>query len=96
MRSIGHGARTELDAVAALDIARAAEPAPGRGVDPEDPLCLREGEQVSVSPDDYGKVPVTGKLVTLELHEVAVRREHPRVGTVVTHFPRIGYRIERV
>jgi glutathione S-transferase len=96
MRSIGHGARTELDAVAALDIARAAEPAPGRGVDPDDPLCLREGEQVSVSPDDYGKVPVTGKLVTLELHEVAVRREHPRVGTVVTHFPRIGYRIERV
>jgi hypothetical protein len=72
-----------------------AEPEPGRGVDPADPLKLRAGERVSVSPDDYGKVPVVGELVTLELHEVAVRRDDPRVGTVVTHFPRIGYRIER-
>ena len=26
---------------------------------------LRAGERVSVSPDDYGKVPVIGDLVTL-------------------------------
>ena len=49
-----------------------------------------------MSPDDYGRVPVTGELVTLEMHEVAVRRQDPRVGTVVTHFPRIGYRVEKV
>jgi glutathione S-transferase len=95
VRHIGHGERTELDSQAALDIARDATPESGRGVDPADPLQLREGERVSVTPDDYGKVPVAGELVTLELHEVAVRREDPRVGTVVTHFPRIGYRVER-
>jgi glutathione S-transferase len=95
MRAFGHGTRTELDSQAALDIARAAAPEPGRGVDVEDPLGLHAGERVSVTPDDYGQVPVTGELVTLELHEVALRREDPRVGTVVTHFPRIGYRIER-
>jgi glutathione S-transferase len=95
VRAIGHGSRTELDSQAALDIARASPPDPGRGVDPADPLQLRAGERVSISPDDYGKVPVVGELVTLELHEVAVRREDPRVGTVVTHFPRIGYRVER-
>ena len=50
---------------------------------------------MTVAPDDYGKIPVRGELVTLQLHEVAVRRHDPRVGTVVTHFPRLGYRIER-
>lgn len=95
VKAIGHGRRADIEAAQALDIARAASPEPGRGVDPADPLGLRAGERVSVSPDDYGRVPVTGELVTLELHEVAVRRQDPRVGEVVTHFPRIGYRVER-
>jgi glutathione S-transferase len=95
VRALGHGRRTDIDASAALDLARAATPEPGRGVDPADPLGLVVGDRVSVSPDDYGKVPVVGEIVTLEVHEVAVRREDPRVGEVVTHFPRIGYRIER-
>jgi glutathione S-transferase len=95
MRAIGHGTPTDIDSQTALDVARAATPEPGRGVDAEDPLQLRAGERVSVAPDDYGKVPVTGELVTLGLHEVAVHRQDPRIGTVVTHFPRIGYRIER-
>ncbi len=95
VRSIGHGERTELDSQSALDIARDSTPERGRGVDPADPLQLRAGDRVRVTPDDYGKVPVEGELVTLELHEVAVRREDPRVGVVVTHFPRIGYRVER-
>lgn len=95
MRAIGHGSRTEMESRHALDIAREAAPEPGRGVDPSDPLGLRVGERVSVVPDDYGKVPVVGELITLEMHEVAVYREDARVGAVVTHFPRIGYRVER-
>jgi glutathione S-transferase len=96
VKAIGHGRRRDIEAEAALEIARAAKAAPGAGVDPADPLGLRVGDQVSVSPDDYGKVPVAGRLVTLQLHEVAVERDEPRVGTVVTHFPRIGYRVDRV
>ena len=96
MAAIGHGTRTDIDAQSALDEARDAEPQPGCGVDPDDPLKLRAGERVSIAPDDYGKVPVYGELVTLQLHEVAVRRVDPRVGSVITHFPRMGYRIERV
>lgn len=96
IKAIGHGQRSEIDSQAALEQARAAEPLPGRGVDAADPLRLNAGDRVSVSPDDYGRVPVTGELITLELHEVAVRRQEPRVGTVVTHFPRIGYRVEKV
>ncbi|MGB8694314.1 MAG: hypothetical protein WCD08_12485, partial [Steroidobacteraceae bacterium] len=78
-----------------LRCAQAAQPEPGRGVDPLDPLGLAAGESVRVTPDDYGKDPVVGELVTLERQEVALRRHDPRVGTVVTHFPRLGYRVER-
>jgi hypothetical protein len=56
-------------------------------------LQLHAGARVSVTPDDYGKVAVTGELATLQIHEVAVRRLDPRAGEIVVHFPRIGYRI---
>ncbi len=95
VKAIGHGQRTDIDAEQALDMARAATPTAGQGVDTGDPSGLSAGERVSVEPDDYGRVPVLGELVTLQMHEVAVRREDPRVGTVVTHFPRIGYRVLR-
>lgn len=95
VRAMGHGERTELSGAAALEIARAAAPEPGLGVAVDDPLGLRSGERVKVTPADYGKVAVSGELVTLTLDEVAVRREERQVGVVVTHFPRIGYRIER-
>jgi hypothetical protein len=44
-----------------------------------------------VTPDDTGKVPVTGDLVTLNAHEIALRRTSERVGIVVVHFPRAGF-----
>jgi glutathione S-transferase len=92
MRAIGHGRREELAAADALDIARAAVPDSPRGVDADNPLGLGPDQPVTVTPDDYGKAPVAGRLVTLTFDEIAVRREDPRVGDVVVHFPRIGYR----
>jgi glutathione S-transferase len=95
MAAIGHGTRSEMAPAEAHAVARASTPEAGQGVDPADPLGLAAGDAVVVTPDDYGKVPVAGELVTLQLHEVAVRRTDPRCGTVVVHFPRIGYRVER-
>ena len=46
---------------------------------------------MTVTPDDYGKVPVAGELVTLNHHRVSVRRTDARAGEVVVHFPRLGY-----
>ncbi len=91
VRAIGHGNRSEIDAARALAAARESRPGPGRGVDPRDRSGLQAGQRVTVTPDDYGKVPVTGELVTLDLHEVALRRVDERAGEVVVHFPRIGY-----
>jgi glutathione S-transferase len=95
MRSLGHGTPTPMSAEEALAVSRQATATRGGGVDPADALGLKEGERVSVVPDDYGKDPVAGELVTLSLHEVAVRRSNPNIGTVLVHFPRIGYRIVR-
>ena len=95
MAAIGHGRREELSGHEALAIARAASPLPGAGVDPADPLGLAAGDRVTVTPDDYGRIPVEGELLTLTVDEVAIRREPPEAGEVVVHFPRLGYRIER-
>ncbi|HEY2808228.1 MAG TPA: glutathione S-transferase [Steroidobacteraceae bacterium] len=95
LRAIGHGERADIEARDALEIARQACPESGRGVDAADPLGLKAGDPVNVTPDDYGRVPVSGKLVTLDVEEVAVQRVDAQVGTIVTHFPRIGYRIAR-
>ena len=95
MQSIGHGVRLPMTVAASHDIARHAAPDGGGAIDAADPLQLQAGDRVTVAPDDYGRDEVTGELVTLSLHEVAVRRTDPAVGTVVVHFPRIGYRIAR-
>ncbi len=93
VRALGHGTPTPMSASDAHAAARNAAPSQGAGVDPMDPLGLRAGMRVTVTPDDYGRDPVEGELVTLSLHKVALRRTDPEVGTVLVHFPRIGYRI---
>lgn len=99
MVAIGHGSRRELPAAEALGIARDATPAAGAGITLHDEVAvelgLKAGDRVRVSPDDYGKDPVEGELWNYSLHEVAVRRTDPRAGTVVVHFPRALYRVER-
>ena len=93
MRQVGHGRRAPMEASEAQRVARESSALPGLGVDPKDALALHEGQRVAVTPDDYGRDSVVGDLVTLSLHEVAVRRSDELAGTVVVHFPRIGYRV---
>lgn len=92
MHAIGHGSRQEIEAADALAVARASAPAP-TGEVVEDELGLRHGARVTVTPDDYGRIPVEGELVTLTPRRVAVRRVTPETGEVVVHFPRSGYRV---
>jgi glutathione S-transferase len=92
--AFGHGERTEMDAADALQVARDTPPATLSEVDAGDPLQLAAGDRVSVSPDDYGVVPVAGELVRLTIDDVAVRRQDPRAGEVVVNFPRRGYKVE--
>jgi glutathione S-transferase len=92
VRAIGHGKREEIDAAQAIRIARDAEPAafPGEPVLPDGiPL----GAPVVVLPDEYGSGNVAGTLAASGLHEIAVRRQAPRTGVVVVHFPREDYSV---
>lgn len=91
--AFGHGERTEIDAENALQIARETPAGTRTEIDPDDPLRLSAGDRVTVSPDDYGIVPVAGELVRLTIDDIAIRREDPRAGEVVVNFPRRGYKI---
>jgi glutathione S-transferase len=93
IRALGHGQREDMDADAALRIAREATPSPGSGVAPGEPNGLAVGMQVAVLPDDYAFDPVAGELITATTDEVAVRRHDDTVGELVVHFPRIGFQI---
>jgi len=94
MQAIGHGAREECSGEQALQVAAAAESGVEPYVDPADPLQLRVGQPVCVTPDDYGRIPVTGELLRLTCRDVAIARHSDEAGRVVVHFPRAGYRID--
>jgi glutathione S-transferase len=95
MDALPRGHRSEIDGGQALAVARAATPSAPIGVEADDPLGFAAGDRVVVAPDDYGRIPVSGELVTLTVDEVAVRLRPAAVGEVVVHFPRLGYRVER-
>ncbi|QUD87403.1 glutathione S-transferase family protein [Phenylobacterium montanum] len=88
---IGHGAPSELDSTAALEIARTAEPRGTDTHDPADPLGLSPGAAAFVMADDYGRDRVLGRLVAANPERVVIAREDPAVGLVHVHFPRAGY-----
>ena len=84
MKAVGGGKPTEIAA------AKAATP-DATSVDAGDPSGLKAGQAVSVTPDDTGKVPVTGVLVGLTNDRVSIGRHDEQVGDVVVHFPRAGF-----
>ena len=90
MKALGNGKPTPMTGPEALDVAKAATPAATK-VDDKDPSGLKAGQKVSVTPDDTGKVPVTGELVGLSADRVSIKRTDERVGDVVVHFPRAGF-----
>lgn len=94
VQAIGHGQQKEMSAQQAQDIALNSTSTLEPVVDAADPLDLRLNDQVCVAPDgDGGDPSVCGELVCFTSERIAVRRRHERVGEVVVHFPRIGYKI---
>jgi glutathione S-transferase len=93
MRAIGHGQRSEMPTAAALDIAAGATPQTALSPDPNDPNGRKPGDRVEVMPDDYGRIKVSGEIVALSSDHIAIRRQDPRAGEVVVHFPRAGFTV---
>jgi hypothetical protein len=51
---------------------------------------------VSISPSDYAEDRIKGEIIGTTVSSVSIRRNDPRVGDVVVHFPKIGYTVEPV
>ncbi|ORX49475.1 hypothetical protein DM01DRAFT_1325649 [Hesseltinella vesiculosa] len=54
------------------------------------------GQQVTVAPTDYARIPVVGELVQLTDKRVTLKRQDDQVGTVYTHFPLVAFVIQPV
>lgn len=93
--ALGHGSRSDMQAQEALSIASESESASRELVSDGAIPVLWAGAAVTVTPDDYGAVPVEGELVRLTEEDIAIRRTDPRAGEVVVHFPRVGFRVEK-
>jgi hypothetical protein len=91
VRGMGHGTRTEIASAEALDIATKATPQTPTQADPDDPNGRKPGDHVTVTPDDYGKIDVSGEIVALSAQHIAIRRHDDRAGELVVHFPRAGF-----
>jgi glutathione S-transferase len=91
---LGHGARRDMSASDALDIARASEPRDTGLPADDDPSGLRAGQDVVVRADDRGRDPIRGALVAADAQEVVVMHRNDRVGVVHIHFPRAGFDVQ--
>ena len=94
MEKLDAGAeRAAITGAEVLTQARGAQPTIDQ---PHAPLPMdpAPGSRICVTPDDYGKDPVTGELVSIGPDHVVLRRETPETGALHIHFPRWGYRLQ--
>jgi glutathione S-transferase len=95
MATIGHGQRDKLSSEEALAIARSSTPENLAARSFVDLHGIKLGERVFIQATDYGIDPVEGELVLADHHELAIRRSDERAGTVVVHFPRLGFQLKK-
>ena len=95
VRAIGHGKKTDMTTAEALAVGTRAQPTTTVHADPSEPNGFKPGDRVGVAPDDYGRIPVTGEVVSSSAQHIAIRRRDPVAGEVVVHFPRAGFSVVR-
>lgn len=94
MDGLGYGNSEPISPAETLARALAAEPAIVEGDDAGDPLRLRRGGIVAISPiSDTGEKPIVGELLAVTPDTVTIRHSAPECGKVSVHFPRVGYRM---
>lgn len=103
LEAIGHGDRRESTPEAALQAAGDCCPEKASN-DPigENPATSRQqalglhgliGSTVTVSADDWGLDPVTGRLQAVGRNRLSIARTDARLGALVVHFPMSGFAV---
>jgi glutathione S-transferase len=93
--AIGHGTFGKMTSAEALQLADSSTPAAPDGAF----MHLSDvapGDRVTVTPTDYALDPVEGELVQASTNMLSLRRTDERAGTVIVHFPRIGYQLKKI
>ena len=95
INAIGHGTMTKLSSAEAIAIAASSN---AETVDApwQDEHGIDRGTPVTITPLDYAFDAVVGELVLATGNQLAIKRTDERAGEVVVHFPRVGYKLERV
>jgi glutathione S-transferase len=88
---IGHGNCVEMSSEDAIRCASESDPEPITLPDQ-----VAETHRVEVYPDDAQSNPVEGDLVMRAHNHIAIRRSEPRIGSVVVHFPQLGYIVKEI
>jgi glutathione S-transferase len=87
MLGFGHGTRIESDSTAAINVAKAAEPASFVGtVEPG----FEIGQSVVVQTEQSGDAPVAGTLLHSGSDGIIIKRGSAKAGALNIHFPRLG------
>ena len=94
MQSIGYGRPQPLSAEQAVAIARNATTTATAEITDDAWPTFALYSPVTVTPQDYGAVPVAGQLLRLTHNDITILRKDTHAGEVAVHFPRLGYRVE--
>jgi glutathione S-transferase len=95
MAAFGQGKPAEITSGKAIEIAKKAKPAAIARPQALETDGIALGDTVQVMPVDYALDPVKGELLECSAEQISVRRNDPRAGTVVVHFPRFGFQIAK-
>jgi len=95
MSEFGHGEFEESDQEDALDRAYENEPDMPKGSFLSLP-DVKIGDVVEVLPVDYGRVPVSGQLISLSTYQISILRQTVETGNIVCHFPNAGFEVRAI
>jgi glutathione S-transferase len=96
MAAIGHQQFDKMSAERAIGVARESKPVDTAGAPFIDIHGVSPGDRVAIMPTDYALDPVEGELALATQNEFAIRRSDERAGTVVVHFPRLGFQLKKI
>jgi glutathione S-transferase len=96
MSALGHGQMGRLDAVQAIAIAAAAQPAPLPDEAFQDEHGIALGSRVTVTAESFGPEPTEGILRAASRTHYTLERTDERAGRLHVHFPRVGFVLRAV
>ena len=95
LAQIQRGDGEPMDSKEALKVAAKAEPVIPTN-DYIDPVGLKLGDRLRITPAEWGMCPSEGELVYLNVKEIAIKRTSDELGSLVQHFPRYNMDVELI